>query len=423
MEPADLALAEPIMPEPDRPPSKKLSATEWAKENLFYNVASTLITLGFVVIFVALLKNTIRFVFVSGRWEILHVNMTNMLVGVLFPREEITRGWIALFIVAMGVAFMVGSAHQLVAQSDEELGAAVVPQGQQMRSALGRFAPMVLLVVVLLALARQARFGAAALIFGMVAVGWVARTVGMRLPRQRAGLGAAAGGLTVVGGFVFLATGVGWQQWGGLLLTVFLASSAIVLCFPLGLAAALGRRSKLPVVRAFSIIYIELIRGVPLITLLFIGSLTLNFFLPAGLVPSGVTRSVIMITLFSGAYVAEIVRGGLQAVPKGQTEAAQALGLPTLKMLRLIVLPQALRNVIPALVGQFISLFKDTSLVAIIGLRDLLLVTQGFTKQPEFQGTAAAEVLAIAAFIYWVFTFTMSRESQRLERRLGVGTR
>jgi general L-amino acid transport system permease protein len=210
-----------------------------------------------------------------------------------------------------------------------------------------------------------------------------------------------------------------------MLLTVFLAVGGIVLSFPLGVLLALGRRSSLPGVRAVCVAYIELVRGVPLITVLFMGAFMLGFFLPAGTAtPSLETRALIALVIFTSAYVAEIVRGGLQSVPRGQLEAAQALGLSTFATTRLIVLPQALRAVIPALVGQFISLFKDTSLVAIIGLTDLLGVARLITSQPDFiaQGLIF-ETLLFAAFVYWVGSYSMSRESQRLERRLGVGER
>jgi general L-amino acid transport system permease protein len=198
-----------------------------------------------------------------------------------------------------------------------------------------------------------------------------------------------------------------------------------VLAFPLGLLLALGRRSSLPVVRAASVAYIEFFRGVPLITLLLMGQFMIGFFFPPGFnIPSGLARALIAIVVFEAAYVAEIVRGGLQAVPRGQYEAAQALGLTVWKMTRLIVLPQALRAVIPAMVGQFISLFKDTSLLAIIGFFEVLNVAQTVTTQPDFLGQGLhAVTLAFVGFMYWVGSYTMSRESQRLERRLGIGER
>ncbi|MFT5222020.1 MAG: general L-amino acid transport system permease protein [Glaciecola sp.] len=398
------------------------SRSTWAKENLFATARDTIISIVMGSALLAVMFITARFVLVTARWEVIYRNVTNLLVGA-FPRDDLNLVWIMLFLVVVGIGLMIGAAHTLVAQADDD-DILESPQSEQVVSAARRFAPLILFVLTLLMMAREARFAALGMILAIGVFGWSARTFGLKVRRERANLAVGAGALLLVGAFIFLAANVGWDDWGGLLLTVFLAGSAIVLCFPFGVLAALGRRSDLPVMRMFSVGYIELIRGVPLITLLLVGSLMLRFFLPENLAPSAVSRAIIMITLFSGAYVAEIVRGGLQAVHPGQSEAARALGLPKTKEMRLIVLPQALRNVIPALVGQFISLFKDTSLVVIIGLRELLGVTQNFTKQPEFNGTGVeAEVLVLAAFVYWVIAFTMSRESQRLETRLGVGTR
>jgi general L-amino acid transport system permease protein len=177
-------------------------------------------------------------------------------------------------------------------------------------------------------------------------------------------------------------------------------------------------------VRTLSVVYIEFIRGVPLITLLFMGFFVLGFLLPPGSAPELVTRALVAITLFEAAYIAEIVRGGLQSVSGGQTEAAQAVGLSPWKTMRLVVLPQALRNTIPAMVGQFISLFKDTSLVAILGLIDLLRLATTANVQPAFLGRGLhAVTLGFAALIFWVGSYTMARESKRIERQLGVGER
>jgi general L-amino acid transport system permease protein len=217
------------------------------------------------------------------------------------------------------------------------------------------------------------------------------------------------------------ASGVGWDRWSGLHLTLMTSAIAIVLAFPVGLLLALGRRSTLPVIRVMSTAYIELIRGVPLITLLFMGQFVLGQLLPEGTDLSRVTRAIVAMTLFTAAYIAEIVRGGLQGLPRGQTEAAQALGLSAAKNMRLIILPQALRSVIPAMVGQFISLFKDSSLLAIIGIQEFLGVRELVHAQADFRAVSVAETLVFVAIGYWAFSFAMSRESQRLERRLRVG--
>jgi general L-amino acid transport system permease protein len=210
------------------------------------------------------------------------------------------------------------------------------------------------------------------------------------------------------------------------MLNLVMAFAGITLCFPLGVLLALGRRSKLPLVRWISVGYIELFRGIPLYVLLLLSYLALGLFWPPGRdTPGLVVRAVVAFTLFTAAYVAEIVRGGLQSLPKGQTEAAQALGLSPVKTTFLIVLPQALRNVIPALVGQFISLFKDTTLAAAaMGLLDLFNASSAVNSQPAFDGQRLnPETLAFVMLLFWIGCITMSRESQRLERKLGVGTR
>jgi len=196
----------------------------------------------------------------------------------------------------------------------------------------------------------------------------------------------------------------------------------IVFSFPLGVLLALGRRSQLPVVRWISVAYIELIRGVPLITLLFMASTMVPLFLPSGTNIDRVLRAMVGITLFSAAYLAENVRGGLQAIPRGQYEAASALGLNGALTMALVIMPQALRLIIPVLVGQFISLFKDTTLVATIGLLDLLGIARSVLAQPQFI-SYQHEVLVFITLVYWVISYAMAVLSRRLETALGVGER
>ncbi len=213
---------------------------------------------------------------------------------------------------------------------------------------------------------------------------------------------------------------------GGLGLTILLAVSAIALSFPLGVILALGRTSKMPIFRLMSTTYIELVRGVPLITWLIVAFIMFPIMLPPGVEVGGVARAIAAMTFFSAAYLAENVRGGLQSIPKGQYEAAQAMGLTTTQTTVFITLPQALRVVIPALVGQVIALFKDTSLVALVSLFDFLYIARNVipnqTQPFVFLGTLK-ETLIFAAAVYWVFAFTFSRISLRLEKKLGVGER
>jgi general L-amino acid transport system permease protein len=212
--------------------------------------------------------------------------------------------------------------------------------------------------------------------------------------------------------------------WGGLMLTLVVAIVGMATSLPLGVLLALGRRSRLPVIRILSTVFIEFVRGVPLITVLYMASLMLPFFLPQGMTFDKLLRALIGVALFAAAYMAEVIRGGLQAVPRGQYEGAEALGLSHFQMLRMIVLPQALRLVIPGIVGSYIALFKDTSLVLIIGLFDLLGIIQlNFTDPTWASAETPATGYVFAAAVFWVFCFSMSRYSQFVERRLRVGYR
>jgi len=218
----------------------------------------------------------------------------------------------------------------------------------------------------------------------------------------------------------------GSSIYGGFALTWVLAFFGIAISFPFGVMLALGRTSSLPIIRIICTAIIELVRSVPFITWLFFGSVMLTFFLPAGVEFDEVVRAVVVTSIFSAAYLAENVRGGLQSISKGQFEAADAVGLSTLQRISLIVMPQALRAVIPPIVSQVISLFKDTSLVAIVGLFDLLYigskVIPNQSQGANFLGTIQENILFCAIF-YWIFTYTFARRSMKIEKRLGLGER
>ncbi len=215
------------------------------------------------------------------------------------------------------------------------------------------------------------------------------------------------------------------ERWGGLFLTLVVASVGIAASFPIGILLALGRRSELPIVKWASIGFIEFVRGVPLVTVLFMSSVMLPLFLPPDVTFDKLLRALIGVALFSAAYLAEVIRGGLQAIPRGQYEAADALGLSYSQKMGFIVLPQALKLVIPGIVNSFISLFKDTSLVLIIGLFDLLgIVQQSISSDAKwFSPQTAATGYVFAGAVFWMFCFGMSRYSAFLERRLARGDR
>lgn len=226
----------------------------------------------------------------------------------------------------------------------------------------------------------------------------------------------------VLAGGVFGLRPVPTEQWGGLLVTLIISLVGIFGSIPIGILLALGRQSKMPVIRTLCIAFIELWRAVPLITVLFMASIMLPLFLPQGMTVDKLLRALVGVTLFSSAYMAEVIRGGLQAIPRGQYEAGASLGLGYWQRMGFIVLPQAIKHVIPGIVNNFISLFKDTSLVSIVGIFDLLNTVQAGTSDANwFSPTQAITGYIFAAAVYWVFCFSMSRYSMYMERRLDTG--
>jgi general L-amino acid transport system permease protein len=264
----------------------------------------------------------------------------------------------------------------------------------------------------------------------LVAILFVALLVPMLMPRvPRKGLNAILlfVALPVVAFFLLLGGVFGLpvvetSRWGGLLVTLSLSFVGIAVSLPMGIVLALGRRSKMPIVKWLCIVFIETVRGIPLITVLFFASVMLPLFLPAGVTFDKYLRALIGVSLFAAAYMAEVVRGGLQAIPKGQYEGADSLGLGYWQKMGLIVLPQALKLVIPGIVNTFIGMFKDTSLVLIISMFDLLgVVKQNFADANWATPQTARSGLIFAAFVFWLFCFGMSRYSMYTERRLDTG--
>lgn len=392
----------------------------WLKRNLFRSPTDGIVTLVAGSLAIYLIYQAAQFVFVTGRWEIIEVNLKLLLVG-RFPEEQM---WV-LGASVLAIAFWAG----LVARSLRRQAPAKQKPLRVFSELAGRFGLVFLLAVLLILLSGDpsnwllAGGVIAAILLGRV-VGSVRERVGLlrRLPRQ---LWVLPWTLLPLGFIYYTLSLSALEEWGGFLINFYIAILAIALCFPLGVLLALGRRSSFPIVRLITTTYIELIRGAPLFVLLLLAGVALEFFVPPDLAPDQIFRAVTVFTLFTAAYLAEIVRGGLQSIPKGQTEAGKALGLSTLKVTFLITLPQALRNVIPAQIGQFISLFKDTTLVgAALSVLEILNIGTAITKQDDFLGQGLIyESLAFVGFLFWVGSYVMSRESQRLEKRLGVGLR
>ena len=347
-----------------RPPRTSVGVPGWLKENLFSTWYNALLTFGSLGLVYVVLRGLVTWGLTRARWDVVTTNLTLFLIGP-FPRDQAWRVWACVIVVILlgGLSLVVWG-----------------PVGRRFK------------------MARR-----------WVVIGWfLSFPLTILLLR-------GFGGNSVL-------PAVSTSYWGGLLLTFLLSIVGIVASFPLGVLLALGRRSSLPAVRWFSTLYIELIRGVPLVTVLFMAAIMLPLFLPEGVRVDKVLRAMVGFTLFTAAYIAENVRGGLAAVPLGQYEAAKALGLSGVQVMGLIVLPQALRAVIPPIVGQFITLFKDTSLVVIIGLLDLLNIAKSVVAQPQFMGLKR-EVYLFVAVIYFIFSYAMSYASRRLEVALGVGER
>jgi general L-amino acid transport system permease protein len=390
------------------PPSTVIGPRAWSRQNLFSGIGSSIATGLIAGLLIVIAIRLGDWAVTEARWDVVTRNMRLLLIG-QYPGDQAWRLWLSLLLLSV----LTGVSAATFGRTARTLAIAV-SAFQLLLAGLTAISPVGPLVSV-------------GLLVNAVVVG-VGVAVGHRtdIPRRAlliawiASIPVAWVLLTGIGGTPVPA--VGSQLWGGLLLTILLAAVGIVVSFPLGVLLALGRRSSMPAVRLVCTVYIELIRAVPLVTILFMADIMLPFFLPGEVRIDRVTRAMGGIALFSAAYVAENVRGGLQALPSGQLEASHALGLNTVQTNLFIVLPQALRAVIPANVGLFISLLKDTTLVSIIGLSELLGIGRAILAQPNSLG-AHLEVFAFTAVIFFVLCYAMSQASYRLERALGVGTR
>jgi general L-amino acid transport system permease protein len=388
---------------PVRPP---LTPGEWVRRNLFSTWFNGALTIVSAVLVSVLVVRFVRFVFVSADWEVFRANLRVYMVG-RFPEDQLWRVWAMVFFLAI----LLGLSHGVLVPVRRRTRLALAVRAVVAVLAVGALVYLVSSPSVWLLTAT-----AVASYTGAVSIG---RRGGRRLLRGLLVAWLLAFPVVVI----LLSFGdVSTAQWGGLMLNVIVAVAVIAPSFPLGILLALGRRSSLPAISWFCVGFIELIRGVPLLTLLVFGRFVLILLLPPGLTVVQLVRAIFMFTLFSSAYVAEIVRGGLQGVPEGQYEAARALGMSTTRTMALVALPQALRNTIPPMIGHFISVFKDTSLLAALSFSDLLFTARRASQDFEFVGHQA-EALLPAAFLFWVIAFSMSRWSQRVETRLGVGER
>ncbi|NJK36579.1 MAG: amino acid ABC transporter permease [Oscillatoriales cyanobacterium RM2_1_1] len=391
-----------------QPTVESLDIPGWLRKNLFNTWYNSLLTLAILGIFGWILAGFVTWATTEAKWNVIPANLSLFFTG-RFPSDQLWRLWLVL-----GIIFLLGGlTWGILARSVSKLYSQPIIIGLSLWA----------LVLVLVPVPLLARFMLLGLLAGLVIMAAVGRWLGNSQPQWTRWLPFAWFAALLV--FVWLISGglglpvVSTNLWGGLMLTLLMSIISILLCFPLGIAMALGRQSSLPVIRWLSVAYIEVVRGLPLITILFMGQVLVPLFLPEGMRPDRVLRAIIGLTVFSSAYLAENIRGGLQAIPRGQTEAAKALGLNVPLSLGLIVLPQALKIAIPSIVGQFISLFQDTTLLAIVGLVELLGISRSILANPKFLGRYS-EVYIFIGILYWLFCYAMSMAARRLEKQLNT---
>lgn len=390
----------PVLPPPA---TESPTPWNWARKNLFSTWYNSILTVVCLIVAFQVIAGIIIWVTTKAQWRVLEANLPLFFVG-RFPSESYWRLWIVAGIIALLGGLTWGNiqreerlwnAPTLILLGAAVVGAVISPIDLNSR--------LYLLAIII---AATASYVAARQINPKI-MGWMPAIWALSFPVI---LWLIKGGLGL--------TEVSTNDWGGLVLTLFLAIISIVLSFPLGVLLALGRQSSLPVVKLFSTLYIEIVRGLPLIGILFLGQVMLQLFLPPEYPKlDRVIRAIAGLTLFSAAYLAENVRGGLQAVPRGQIEAARSIGLNTPLLTILIVLPQALRTVIPAIGGQFIGLFMDTSLLSLFGMLELIGISRAVLANPSYIGRYA-EVYIFVGIIYWVFCYSMSLASRKIERSL-----
>jgi general L-amino acid transport system permease protein len=372
----------------------------WLRKNLFNNWYNSLLTIICFIFLFWLFQGFVIWLITKAQWKVIQVNLHLFLVG-RFTQDLYWRIWVVLGISTTLIANTVGvfTTKALFTKCNLIISAFIA---WILLSVLAIPSRLYLLLIIGLIVA--------ALIIGQkftkIITPWLSLIWFLSFSLI----------IWLIGGGLGLQS-VSTNLWNGLLLTLLMAIISIVLSFPIGVLLALGRTSNLLVVRWFSILYIEIVRGLPLIGILFLAQVMLPLFLPADFRLDRLLRGIAGLILFSAAYMAENVRGGLQAIPRGQIEAGKALGLNTPLLLILVILPQALRAVIPAIVGQFIGLFKDTSLLSLVGLVELTGIARSVLAQPQFLGRYA-EVYLFIGLIYGLFCYSMSLAAKKLEKQL-----
>jgi len=399
------------------PPLVSATPLQRLRQGLFASRLDGLISIVLIAALLAAVFGLLRWALVQAEWAVIQVNSTLFAVG-RYPEPQQWRLWLltALLALATGLSWGVLRAWPRVGARTPRLW----PRNDRLAVLILAGLALWLPWALKLALALQVRWWAITAL--LLLSRWACGRWGQLIPMPTRRWVPLIWPLLYLFGMVLISGGLGLVQvptaeWGGLLLTLIEASFAILLCFPLGVVLALGRRSELPLLRWGSVLFIEFIRGAPLITLLFLGQNILGFLLPGGLAAERGWRAAWVLTFFAAAYVAEAVRSGLAAVPRGQLEAARSLGLPMPQALIHVVLPQALRVALPATVGQFISLLQDTTLLSLIGLLDLLGTARTVMANPALLGRNGEDYLMLAG-LFWCCCAALGLGSRALETRL-----
>ncbi len=426
------------------PPRKETGIIAWLRKNLFGTWYDVVLTIVVAIIVIPMIISFLNWTTTTARWSVVTENLSSLMKG-LYPTDQVGRLVIAVLVlvgltgISWGV-WRIAFRSTAIALFGIVILFLAVPYIERQSATVGSFGAYLNgQLLPLLDALRNPTLTLLVFLGGGYAIGRVMRRTDEILSKRAILLCW----LLLIPIIFVLVRGVAPEtpglpqvdtnKWGGLLLTLMLAFVASVLCFPLGILLALGRTSggraragekglrgwlrslgNLPVIKLFCIFYIELFRGAPLLAVLYTGNLLVGFALGNAQIDS-VVRAMVALTLFEAAYVAEIVRGGLQALPPGQTEAAKAIGLNPIQSTILIILPQALRTVIPSLVGQFITLVKDTSLVAVISLTDLLYIADSVRQKAEYTGTQR-EMYIFVASVYFIICYAMSIGARRIER-------
>lgn len=385
------------------PAEMKYPVLFWMRKNLFSSLGNSLLTAVFLLLIFLLVRDGIIPLF-SWDWTVITVNLQLILVGG-YPSDQFWRLWFCIGYIAFfaGLSFSIGRRRPRPIM----YGVAAV-----------------LLILSCLNFRPLNRAGMAVSALVLFVAFFVSRFIS-----RRRKIAAVAGGwvlflplaFCMIRGFGGFIPVVKTSSWGGLLLSLLISLTCIASALPLGLFLALGRRSRLPAVKSLCIFFIEIVRGVPLVTILFVGYLILPMALPQQLAPSVFIRALAGIVMFHSAYMAEAFRGGLQGISRTQYEAAASLNLPPSKTMALVILPQVFKRMIPVLVNSFTSALKDTSLINIIGMLDMIGIGSSIVSNPKFI-TGSPQILFFEGVIYFILCFSISKSSSSLEKKLGVAT-